>query len=57
VAQQDMEVWLAPVTGTRIVVPFRISVPTPVGDAIIEATQFVATPVTKTTNAKADVRP
>ena len=35
------------------------SVPTPVGDAVVEATQFVVTPVTKTTNAKAmsDVRP
>ena len=53
-----MEVWLAPVTGTRIVVPFRISVPTPVGDAIVEATQFVVTGATKATNAKAmsDVR-
>jgi hypothetical protein len=59
VEQKDMEVWLAPVSGTRIVVPFRISVPTPVGDAVVEATQFVVTPVTKATNAKAmsDVRP
>lgn len=37
---QDMEIWLAPVTGTRLVVPFRISVPTPLGDAVVEATQF-----------------
>lgn len=40
VEQKDMEVWLAPVAGSRIVVPFRISVPTPVGDAVVEATQF-----------------
>ena len=60
VEQKDMEVWLAPVTGTRIVVPFRILVPTPVGDAVVEATQFVVTPVTKATNAAkamSDVRP
>jgi hypothetical protein len=54
-SMQDSEVWLAPVAGTRIVVPFRISVPTPVGDAVVEATQFVATPAPRVTptNAKA----
>jgi hypothetical protein len=51
-SMQDMEVWLAPVAGTRIVVPFRISVPTPLGDAVLEATQFVASP-TPPTSAKA----
>lgn len=40
--QRDMEVWLAPVTGTRVVVPFRISIPTPVGLGVLEATQFVS---------------
>jgi len=50
---QDAEVWLAPVAGTRIVVPFRISVPTPLGDAVIEATQFVVTPRVTPTTAKA----
>ena len=53
VGLQDMEVWLAPVTGTRIVVPFRILVPTPVGDAVIEATQFIASPAAKTTPTSA----
>jgi hypothetical protein len=43
VNQRDMEVWLAPVTGTRIVVPFRISIPTPVGPGVLEATQFIST--------------
>ncbi|HET7680261.1 MAG TPA: DUF3108 domain-containing protein [Xanthobacteraceae bacterium] len=54
-SMQDSEVWLAPVAGTRIVVPFRISVPTPVGDAVLEATQFVVTPAPRVTptNAKA----
>ena len=55
-SMQDAEVWLAPVAGTRIVVPFRISVPTPVGDAVVEATQFVVTSAQRgapTNNAKA----
>jgi hypothetical protein len=53
--QQDIEVWLAPVGGTRIVVPYRISIPTPVGDAVLEATQFVSSPAPRVTptNAKA----
>lgn len=42
-AQKDMEIWLAPVAGTRIVVPYKISLPTPLGRGILEATQFVAT--------------
>jgi Protein of unknown function (DUF3108) len=43
VAQRDMEVWLAPIAGTRVVVPFRVSVPTPIGTGVLEATQFVST--------------
>jgi hypothetical protein len=40
--QRDMEIWLAPIVGTRIVVPYRIQVPTLLGAAVLEATQFVA---------------
>jgi hypothetical protein len=40
-AQRDMELWLAPIAGTRLLVPFRASVPTPLGEARLEATQFV----------------
>lgn len=40
--QRDMEVWLAPIAGTRVLVPFRIEGPTPVGPAVLEATQFVS---------------
>lgn len=43
IAQRDMEVWLAPIAGTRVVVPYRFSVPTPVGTGVLEATQFVST--------------
>ena len=55
ISMQDSEVWLAPLAGTRILVPFRISVPTPVGDAVVEATQFLVTPAPRVTptNAKA----
>ena len=42
--QRDMETWLAPVAGTRVLVPFRISIPTPVGLGVMQATQFVSLP-------------
>jgi Protein of unknown function (DUF3108) len=42
-AQQDIEMWLAPIAGTRIVVPYKISIPTPIGRGVLEATQFVTT--------------
>jgi hypothetical protein len=44
VAQRDIEVWLAPIAGTRFVVPYRVAIPTPLGLGMLEATQFVATP-------------
>jgi hypothetical protein len=40
-AQRNMEVWFAPISGTRILVPYRLSVPTPLGVGVLEATQFV----------------
>jgi hypothetical protein len=43
---RDAEVWFAPIAGTRVVVPFRVSIPTPVGLAALEATQFISTPQT-----------
>jgi Protein of unknown function (DUF3108) len=45
-AQRNIEIAFAPVAGTRILVPFRMSVPTPLGSAMLEATQFItqATP-------------
>jgi hypothetical protein len=41
-AQRDMEVWLAPVANTRVLVPYRISIPTPIGVGVMQATQFVS---------------
>jgi uncharacterized protein DUF3108 len=57
VAQRDIEVALAPVAGTRVLVPYRITVPTALGAAVLEATEFlngahVARPAPATTNAK-----
>jgi Protein of unknown function (DUF3108) len=45
-AQRNIEIAFAPVAGTRILVPFRMKVPTPLGPAMLEATQFItmATP-------------
>jgi len=42
IAQRDMEVWLAPIAGTRVVVPFRMVIPTPLGTGVLEATQFIS---------------
>ena len=42
-AQRNMEIAFAPVAGTRILVPFRMVIPTPLGTAMLEATQFVTT--------------
>ncbi len=39
---RDAEVWLAPITGTRVLVPFRFSLPTPLGLGVLQATQFVS---------------
>jgi hypothetical protein len=41
-ALRDAEVWLAPISGTRVLVPFRFSMPTPLGMGVLQATQFVA---------------
>jgi hypothetical protein len=41
-AQQDMEVWLAPITGGDIAVPYRISIHTPMGFGVMQANRFVS---------------
>ena len=43
--QKDMEVWLAPISGTRVLVPYRVQGPTPIGQAVLEASEFIAVPV------------
>jgi uncharacterized protein DUF3108 len=41
---RDMEMWLAPIAGTRVMVPYRVSVPTPIGVGVMQATEFVSMP-------------
>jgi hypothetical protein len=45
-AQRNIEVWLAPISGTRVLVPFKLTIPTPLGTGTLEAVEFVteATP-------------
>ena len=44
IAQRDMEIWFAPIAGTRLLAPYRFSVPTPFGVGTLQATYFVANP-------------
>jgi hypothetical protein len=41
--ERRMEVTLVPIAGTRVLVPFRMTIPTPFGPAMLEATSFVTT--------------
>jgi hypothetical protein len=40
---RDTEVWLAPIAGTRVMVPFRVALSTPIGLGVLQATQFIST--------------
>ena len=41
IERRDIEVWLVPIAATRVVVPFRLVIPTPLGQGVLQATQFV----------------
>jgi hypothetical protein len=41
---RDIELYLAPIAGTRVLAPYRFSLPTPLGMGIMQADQFVSTP-------------
>jgi hypothetical protein len=51
-SQRDMEVWLAPIGTSRMMVPFRTSVPTPIGLGVMQATQFISLPHSRAAAAK-----
>ena len=51
-AQQHMEVSLAPIAGTRVLAPYRLTIPTPLGIGKLEATQFITTAMPPKTAAK-----
>ena len=44
-AQRHMEIWLAPIAGTRVLVPYRLTIPTPLGTGKLEATRLISTPL------------
>ena len=39
-AQRNMEVWFAPILGTRVLMPYKVTIPTPVGTGVLQATRF-----------------
>jgi hypothetical protein len=41
---REIEATLAPIAGTRVLAPYRVAVPTPIGTGVMQATQFVSTP-------------
>jgi hypothetical protein len=43
-AQRGIEIAFVPIAGTRVLVPFRMIIPTPFGTAMLEATQFITQP-------------
>jgi hypothetical protein len=45
-AQHDTEIWLAPLAGSRLLVPYRTSISTPMGLGVLQATKFVFAPST-----------
>jgi len=49
---KDMEVWLAPLANTRVLVPYKISVATLVGTTVIEAKEMSLGAQSKSTTAK-----
>jgi hypothetical protein len=49
---RDIELWLAPIAGTRVMAPYRVQVPTPIGIGVMQATQFVSVPQPGKASAK-----
>lgn len=39
-SQRNMEVWFAPVLGTRVLMPYKVAIPTPLGTGVLQATRF-----------------
>ncbi|MFL6799367.1 MAG: DUF3108 domain-containing protein [Xanthobacteraceae bacterium] len=48
---RDIEVWAAPIAGTRVMAPYRVSFPTPIGTGVMQATQFLSVPHPSKTTA------
>lgn len=52
-AQRNMEVWFAPILGTRVLMPYKLSIPTPLGTGVLQATRFTNTISSQSTPAAA----
>ena len=52
IAQRNMEVWFAPILGTRVLMPFKVVIPTPVGTGVMQATKFTNVPPGQATTAR-----
>lgn len=55
--QRNIEIWLAPIGSTRVLVPFRIEGPTPIGNAVLEADEFVVSALPPKEPTKASIKP
>ena len=42
-SRQDIELWLAPIAGTRVLAPWHILIGTQVGRLVIDAAKFTTT--------------
>ncbi len=42
---RDTEMWLAPIAGTRLMAPYRVTLSTPIGLGVLQATQFMTMPI------------
>ena len=42
---RDAEVWFASVPGTRVLAPLRLVLPTPFGRGVVQAIDFVTSPI------------
>jgi hypothetical protein len=52
-AQRNMEVWFAPILGTRVLMPFKVVIPTPIGTGVMQATRFTNSIPTQTASPAA----
>ena len=55
--QRDIEISFAPIAGTRVLAAFRMYVPTPIGPAVLQATQFsIAAPAPRAGTGPSDAK-
>lgn len=52
IEHRDMETWIVPIAGTRVMVPVRVVIPTPLGQGVLQATQMFSLPLPGRASAK-----